>query len=312
MREQLERLVAWAKAHPWLAAAILGGVVLLGYIAYRRSAGGGGGGGQLFEPAEPPSDGTSVPGFGDAAGGGSGTISFPTPSTSDGGVTTPIESIPAAPAASPFEFSAPDFADAYTDLGTGGSSDFASYAMPAETEDKSVASVAAAARKVSTAREVQTGYTSAVGRQIAAPTQIREAIKAPVQSTQAARNAAAAGIGLATLNSFPGVAPIITAGLSTANALLTTRNIFQNAVNKVKSVISPPVTVAARTPVRPVTAAPRASTTVTPAQRVGKPANYTGWAGSVYYVNGYPSNPIPTPKAISSAAATNTRSRYGR
>lgn len=35
MKESLERIVAWAKAHPWLAALILGAVVLVAYLVYR-------------------------------------------------------------------------------------------------------------------------------------------------------------------------------------------------------------------------------------------------------------------------------------
>lgn len=43
MKESLGRITTWVRAHPWLAALILGAVILLGYIVYKRSGGGGGG-----------------------------------------------------------------------------------------------------------------------------------------------------------------------------------------------------------------------------------------------------------------------------
>ncbi len=42
MRESMQRIVTWAKAHPWLAALIVGLVILLGYLVYKRSSSGGG------------------------------------------------------------------------------------------------------------------------------------------------------------------------------------------------------------------------------------------------------------------------------
>lgn len=132
MQEQLERLLAWAKAHPWWTALILGVTVLLGYLAYKRYGGGGGGSGDAFQPAEPsPAADVSAP-----DGGGDGALSFPIPSTSGSGYTTPVASFPSIPAMAgmnsnpAFEFPVPSTTDAFAGLGLSGSQDIAQYASP--------------------------------------------------------------------------------------------------------------------------------------------------------------------------------------
>lgn len=69
MKETLARIAAWAKANPVLAVLILGGVILLGYLAYKSGAGGSGGG----------SDQVSVPAPTEAGllGGGGGSTTAP-------------------------------------------------------------------------------------------------------------------------------------------------------------------------------------------------------------------------------------------
>lgn len=53
MKESLQRISVWVKAHPWQSALILGAVILLGYLVYKRSGGGGGGGGTGGAVSEP-------------------------------------------------------------------------------------------------------------------------------------------------------------------------------------------------------------------------------------------------------------------
>ena len=65
MKESFERIVAWAKEHPYLAGLILVGVIVLAWYASRNAGNGGGG----FSSAE-VSDDTLPPG--DFAGGGFG------------------------------------------------------------------------------------------------------------------------------------------------------------------------------------------------------------------------------------------------
>lgn len=36
MKESAQRIIAWAKAHPWLAALIVGAVILVGWFVYKR------------------------------------------------------------------------------------------------------------------------------------------------------------------------------------------------------------------------------------------------------------------------------------
>ena len=54
MKEQLERVVAWAKSHPWMAAGVLGLIVLLAYLAYKKGLFGGGGGSSSTDTSGTP------------------------------------------------------------------------------------------------------------------------------------------------------------------------------------------------------------------------------------------------------------------
>lgn len=72
MKESFQRIIAWAKAHPLLAVLIVGGVVLLAYLVYKRSGG--------MAPTSGPGAESGIPagyGAGGAVGGGgsTGTIS---------------------------------------------------------------------------------------------------------------------------------------------------------------------------------------------------------------------------------------------
>lgn len=83
MKERLARIAAWAKAHPWQTALILGAVILLGYLVYKRSGGGGGGGssagGAVSEPETPSPIQSGIPDLG----------SISSPVTSGGLSSTP-------------------------------------------------------------------------------------------------------------------------------------------------------------------------------------------------------------------------------
>ncbi len=57
MKEYFQKIVAWAKAHPWLAAGILGGIVVLVWLAIRNGWFGGGGGGGEASAVVPPGGG---------------------------------------------------------------------------------------------------------------------------------------------------------------------------------------------------------------------------------------------------------------
>lgn len=61
MKESLQRIVTWAKAHPYYTALILGAVILLAWLAYRRGGFGGGDAGGAFLPAVPGGDSTGDP-----------------------------------------------------------------------------------------------------------------------------------------------------------------------------------------------------------------------------------------------------------
>lgn len=92
MKESLQRIVAWAKAHPYYAAAILVGVIFLAWLTYRRGGFGGGDSGAGFTPAVPGGDNASDPlstdgsgGLPPLPGGGSGGGDLPSDSGSGGG-----------------------------------------------------------------------------------------------------------------------------------------------------------------------------------------------------------------------------------
>lgn len=58
MKESLKRIGVWVKAHPWLSAAIVGGVILVAWLVYRSGGGSSGDGsasstaGELPTPSE--------------------------------------------------------------------------------------------------------------------------------------------------------------------------------------------------------------------------------------------------------------------
>jgi hypothetical protein len=97
MKKSFGRIIAWTKKHPWVAALIVGGVVFLAWLAYKRNAAGGGGeesavtvsqtpGGAAGEavpaaaspefpnltPGEPIDIGYEIPSFGGGGFGGGG------------------------------------------------------------------------------------------------------------------------------------------------------------------------------------------------------------------------------------------------
>lgn len=281
MREQLERLVAWAKEHPWLAAAIVGGVILLGYIAYRRSAGGGGGTGELFEPAEPsPGGDVSVPDFGTGSAGGG---LFPQTETGAGELSTPLETIPAQPAEQ-FQFAAPDFSEAFTDFGVGDTSDFASYAIPPASSAIDVPSSALATKAPITAatRAAQTPVQAAIEAQVRAATGRSTGVSRATTSVAA---------------STPireGVRPVpvkITPAVSAPKSIVST--VVNTIANTIKKITSRPTI--GTSAVSSLGRTPRQSTIAkTPAQTLGRSATFTGYIGNVYYRSGYPATPPKT------------------
>jgi len=66
LKQSASNIVAWAKSHPWLAAAIIGGVVLLAYWA-SKNVGSGSSGGLEIGPGE---DESPLDAGGGSAGGG--------------------------------------------------------------------------------------------------------------------------------------------------------------------------------------------------------------------------------------------------
>ena len=102
MKQSLARITAWAKKHPWLAAGIVLGVIVLGYLVYKRSGGGGGGSdGAAFEVPEGSADVSPIPGM----------EGIPSPVTSGGGSSTPSSDLDISPMtgqAAPASF--PEFA----------------------------------------------------------------------------------------------------------------------------------------------------------------------------------------------------------
>lgn len=85
MKESFERIVAWAKAHPALAILIVGGVVLLAYLVYKRSGG--------MAPTSAPTSDSGIPaGFGAGgavSGGGGGAIGTSSGTATEGGAAVP-------------------------------------------------------------------------------------------------------------------------------------------------------------------------------------------------------------------------------
>lgn len=97
MKESLNRLVAWAKAHPYAAAGIIGGVILVAWFLSKRS----GGAVSLDEnaAANNQSIDSGGGGLGSWPGGdsGSGTSSDLGSGTAGGGIDIPSSSIPSNP-----------------------------------------------------------------------------------------------------------------------------------------------------------------------------------------------------------------------
>jgi hypothetical protein len=94
MKESLARIKAWAQKHPYLATAILLGVVALAYIAIKRGGGSGGGGGGSYGESQPepgPDGETGLPlGLGSSGDTGQTSSGF-----------TPVETAPASSAPVP-------------------------------------------------------------------------------------------------------------------------------------------------------------------------------------------------------------------
>lgn len=63
MKEKFQQIIAWAKEHPWLAGGILGGIVLVIWLAIRNGwlGGGGGGGGEVSMPSGDGGEGATLP-----------------------------------------------------------------------------------------------------------------------------------------------------------------------------------------------------------------------------------------------------------
>lgn len=104
MKQSLARITAWAKKHPWLAGAIVLGVIVLGYLVYKRSGGGGGSSGETMTAAELPESSTDVspiPSMGD----------IPSPVTGGGSSSTPSSDLDISPSTGQIEpTSFPEFA----------------------------------------------------------------------------------------------------------------------------------------------------------------------------------------------------------
>jgi hypothetical protein len=171
MKQSFARIVAWARKHPWLAAAIIGGVLVLGYVTYKRFGGTGGtsGGDKTQElPAA-----IEAPALGTASG---GAADFPVPVTSGGLTTTPTQpqttNVPSLSTPSPSlqsGFDVPSFSAAYNSLGVQDSSSFASSAVGDSKKPlRSIASpragvpVSAAEEKIRAATGRSTGRAAAV------------------------------------------------------------------------------------------------------------------------------------------------------
>jgi len=71
LKETAARVIAWAKEHPYIAAAILGGVVLLAWLTIRNRGDNGGGSAGNFSAEDVPGGGlgASMPAAGGAGGG---------------------------------------------------------------------------------------------------------------------------------------------------------------------------------------------------------------------------------------------------
>lgn len=69
MKESFQRLVQWARDHPWLTALILGGVALLAYLTYKNGWFGIGSGGSSVSTVP---DSSTVAGGADTGTGGGG------------------------------------------------------------------------------------------------------------------------------------------------------------------------------------------------------------------------------------------------
>lgn len=87
MKDSMERIVKWAKAHPYLAGAILIGVVVLAWLTIKR--GGFGGGGQsVTQTDQPDTTDSGIPPLSSpdlSALGGDTSASIPVPGNGGGG-----------------------------------------------------------------------------------------------------------------------------------------------------------------------------------------------------------------------------------
>lgn len=101
MKESLQRITDWAKTHPWLTALIIGGVILIGYLVYKRSNKGGGAEGTAFEVPEGSAEVSPIPGL----------EGIPSPVTGGGGSSIPSSDLDISPmTGQPAPASFPEFA----------------------------------------------------------------------------------------------------------------------------------------------------------------------------------------------------------
>ena len=285
MRENFERIIAWAKAHPWQAALILGVTILLGYLAYKKfSDGGGGGSGELFEPAEPaPSSDVSFPdvggGGGISGGGGIGEGSDdevapisqqPAP---DSEYTTPSPS---------YDFPVPDYTPAYNSIGVSSSEDVASYAIPSAPSP-----ISRTVGGVKPQAVVEKSAPKAVARK-----GIFDVTRAPVAAAKVAMRTtpplavtSLTGGGLGIIANI--VKKIIKPKKKDSLGVQVGDNSLLGGAVASTDIKKPPVVKKQLRRTASTSTAPR-----TPAQLVGMPYNYTGWRYGIYYLNGYPSSPL--------------------
>lgn len=298
MRESFTRVITWAREHPWIAALILGAVVVLGYLAYKRygSSGTSSSDGELFAPAEETTGGAEA-GFGEQS-------PLVSSGIAGGETSVPGASLPTIPPiGSSMDFPVPDYSGAYNDLGLSASSDVSGYATPiSTTQEPAISSFATGSSAMSAASAIkQQGGNVKIER---ANTSLPSAINlipgaAPaVVPVQAAKAGVKAGKALVD-NIKKTVNKLLNRGTSGAsgsyNFTQSNTSGKMQKVTAVKPVKQKQTTTAGVSSNFSGFSSAKNVQTKTPAQLLGYPYNWTGWIYSIYYVNGYPSNPIPTP-----------------
>ncbi len=261
MREYFQKIIAWAKAHPWLAAGILGGIVLVLWLAIRNGWFGGGGGDG--ETAAVPDGGgggigatpdlSNLPDMSALPGGGIGTAPNPIPV----GIN-----MPASPSSLPASSTFSDLPSYPTEGSYAGGYPLAS------SQGATLAEIGAPSPQV-----IQSSVSQAVAKiaksasQGSNNTPSSDAIKKSV--SQVSNNIA---------NSYKQQKPPKEDkknNKSKSPSPVVIQSSVTDAMAKIAGGASQGTS-------------QNKSSGKTPAQLLGKGKNFTGWINGVHYVNGYP------------------------